>query len=115
MPIVATGTGACWQIDWRPALAAILSAREKTAPPELAARFHVSLAQAIADVAKRTGLPAVALSGGCFQNVLLLDLTSEALRSAGLQVLRHHDLPANDGALAAGQALGVLWGITEVL
>ena len=114
MPVIDVGTGQGWQIDWRPALAAILQARGTEGPATLAARFHASLARGIADVAERIGLPTVALSGGCFQNVRLLDLTSDALRSAGFQVLRHHDLPSNDGALAAGQALGALWGITGV-
>jgi hydrogenase maturation protein HypF len=56
----------------------------------------------------------VALSGGCFQNVLLLDLTVAALRAAKFEVLTHRELPPNDGNIAAGQALGALWGLTSV-
>ena len=46
---------------------------------------------------------AVALSGGCFQNALLLDLTCRALGE--LPVLIHTRVPSNDGGLALGQAL----------
>ena len=71
-------------------------------------------AQGIVDVARRAGAGTVALSGGCFQNVLLLDLTVAALRDAGLNVLTHHELPPNDGNIAAGQALGALLNLTTV-
>ena len=114
MPVSEAEGGESWLGVWRPVLAAILQAGAAADPAVLAARFHASLAGGIAGVAARVGVPAVALSGGCFQNVRLLDLTSHALRSAGFHVLRHHDLPPHDGALAAGQALGALWGITAV-
>jgi hydrogenase maturation protein HypF len=56
----------------------------------------------------------VALGGGCFQNALLLDLASAALKAEGFEVLAPRELPPNDGAIAAGQALGALWGLTTV-
>jgi hydrogenase maturation protein HypF len=73
----------------------------------MALRFHVGLAQSFARqahalvAAGRAG--AVVLSGGCFQNALLLDLTIRALD--GVRVLHHRTTPANDGGLALGQAL----------
>ncbi|WP_172330600.1 carbamoyltransferase HypF [Mangrovicoccus sp. HB161399] len=73
----------------------------------MAARFHAGLAQAFAAAARalvdggRAG--AVALSGGCFQNALLLELTVKAL--GDVPVLLHRRTPANDGSLALGQAL----------
>ena len=54
---------------------------------------------------QRTGLSTVALSGGVYQNLLLLDLTERALTKAGFTVIRHHLIPPNDGGLALGQAL----------
>ena len=114
MPVVEAGGRQGWQVDWRPMLAAILQAGTTADRAVFAARFHASLAHCVSEVAARAGVPTVALSGGCFQNMRLLDLTSRALRSAGFKVLRHHDLPPHDGALAAGQALGALWGITAV-
>ena len=70
-------------------------------------RFQAGLAQSFAakacDLVKRGDVKAVALSGGCFQNALLLDLTIEALND--VPVLIHTRVPANDGGLALGQAL----------
>jgi hydrogenase maturation protein HypF len=63
----------------------------------------------IADVCERlraaTGLSRVALSGGCFQNRLLLALTVPVLRMRGFEVLTHRQAPCNDGGLALGQAV----------
>jgi hydrogenase maturation protein HypF len=114
MPIIALDERQFWQIDWRPALAEIMAAKPKVQPGRLAARFQAGLARSIRDVAVRVGIETVVLSGGCFQNALLLDETGKALRAAKLKVLCHRDLPPNDGGLAAGQALGALLGITTV-
>jgi hydrogenase maturation protein HypF len=46
----------------------------------------------------------VALSGGVFQNRILFDLVRDGLCDAGLRVLTHRQVPANDGGLALGQA-----------
>lgn len=77
-------------------------------PPEtIALRFHAGLAAAFAAKARalveRGEARAVALSGGCFQNALLLDLTLQAL--GDIPVLTHRTTPANDGGLALGQAV----------
>ena len=114
MPIIAQGQGGIWQIDWRPAVAAILQERSRAGPGMLAARFHNALARCIMDLATRTGIETVVLSGGCFQNARLLDRTCDALRSAKFNVLCHRELPPNDGGLSAGQALGARWNITTV-
>lgn len=81
---------------------------EKGVSPQVMAwRFHAGLAQAFAQVARRLVLSgqarAVALSGGCFQNALLLDLTLSALKD--VPTLHHTRVPANDGGLALGQAV----------
>ena len=102
------------ELDWRPALAALLALLATTDTATLAARFHRGLAEAIAIIARQIGLGTVALSGGCFQNRLLLEGSRERLFAAGFTVLSHHDLPPNDGNLAAGQALAARLGITEV-
>ncbi|HSK95529.1 MAG TPA: hypothetical protein VK891_02840, partial [Euzebyales bacterium] len=77
--------------------------------PTIAARFHAGVARAIVEACGRTraatGLDTVALSGGVFQNVLLLDATVGALRAAGCDVLTHHRVPPNDGGISFGQAV----------
>jgi hydrogenase maturation protein HypF len=69
----------------------------------IAARFHNALVDAIVTVAERTGLAHVALSGGVFQNDLLVTRAAAALRNAGFEVLLHRRVPANDGGIALGQ------------
>ena len=75
----------------------------------LAMAFHVGLAEFIAatcESARRsTGISTAALSGGVFQNALLLRLTADRLKSKHFRVLTHGLVPANDGGLALGQAL----------
>jgi len=83
-------------------------------PAVLAAAFHRALARGIAAVASQAGAGTIALGGGCFQNALLLDLTAAALERAGFEVLVPRELPPNDGAIAAGQALGAVWNMTTV-
>ncbi len=114
MPIIGPGLGGILQVDWRPVLAAILKDRSSVSPGVLAARFHNALARCVLDLAVRVGIKTVVLSGGCFQNVRLLDTIHRALRSAGFNILCHRDLPPNDGGLSAGQALGAQWNITSV-
>ncbi len=81
---------------------------------EIAAAFHVTLAQMIVSAARqvqaRTGIGVVALSGGSFQNRLLLRLAREGLRAAGFEVLTHRQVPTNDGGLSLGQAVIALHG-----
>ncbi|MCL2535136.1 MAG: carbamoyltransferase HypF [Nocardiaceae bacterium] len=76
--------------------------------PELAFGFHCALAEATArvaaDVARRAGVGTAGLTGGVFQNRLLTALVRVRLEAAGLRVLTHHAVPANDGGLSLGQA-----------
>ncbi|HXE00075.1 MAG TPA: carbamoyltransferase HypF [Candidatus Acidoferrum sp.] len=78
-------------------------------PPLIAARFHNGVAASIVAgcrvVRERSGLATVALSGGVFQNMVLLARTVDALEAHGFQVLRHRQVPPNDGGLSLGQAV----------
>jgi len=114
LPITTPGAPGAWEVDWRPLVAGLLTPAARAAPAMSAARFHAALARSVADVARKVGVATVALSGGCYQNVRLLEATVRELRAAGFNVLGHRDLPPNDGGLSAGQALGALWGITSV-
>ncbi len=84
----------------------------KTPVPVMAARFHKGLAKAIVMMAEKcTGRAAklgtpvrqIALSGGCFQNAVLLELVSAQLTEMKFEVLTQSRVPANDGGLALGQ------------
>lgn len=104
--------GAMWEVEWAPMMRALLHAPADAA--RQAAAFHRGLARTIVEVARHAGVGTVALSGGSFQNALLHDLAGEWLRDAGFRVLVHRELSPNDGSLAAGQALGALWNLTDV-
>ncbi len=75
----------------------------------IAARFHLGLARAAAELAVRLaearGLDTVALSGGVMQNKTLFEALARELRGRGMRVLSHRQVPANDGGLALGQAV----------
>lgn len=70
-----------------------------------ALRFHLALAESIAEVAQRTGLARVLLTGGVFQNKLLTEATIVAVGRRGATALWPKDVPPNDGGLAVGQVL----------
>jgi hydrogenase maturation protein HypF len=93
-------------VDWRPMVSAMLDdLRRKRSPDQIAAQFHVGLAAGIVRVAQAAGLPRVVLTGGCFQNGLLLSLARRGLEEAGFTVYSHSLVPPNDGGLSLGQAV----------
>ncbi len=83
------------------------------AVPEVAGKFHNSAAALVAAaceaVRRRRGLNKVVLTGGVFQNMLLLGKASEALSTAGFEVFTHRRVPPNDGGISLGQAVVANW------
>lgn len=81
----------------------------EVSPARVSARFHWSVAHLITKVAYKIGrerhLNRVALSGGVFQNILLLGQTCQLLQAAGFQVFTHRRVPTNDGGISLGQAM----------
>jgi hydrogenase maturation protein HypF len=75
----------------------------------IAARFHggiIALVEAgCALLRERHGLGTVALSGGVFQNLLLLGGAVSRLEARGFRVLTHSRVPCNDGGISLGQAV----------
>jgi hydrogenase maturation protein HypF len=95
-----------WVLDWRPVVLGVLDDMARAeAVSTIAARFHGALVDGIVEIAGRAATARVALSGGCFQNRVLLERTSAALRAAGHEVLVHRQVPANDGGVCLGQVV----------
>ena len=75
----------------------------------ISARFHRGVADLIVAAClllrESSGLGTVALSGGVFQNLLLLGTVTSLLEAAGFRVLTHSRVPPNDGGISLGQAV----------
>lgn len=104
---VTAGTPAL--VGWAPMWGALLADLARDTSRELiAARFHQGLVSALGRVARdlaiRHDFGTVVLSGGVFQNRILLEGVARSLRAAGLIVLTPRRFPANDGGISLGQA-----------
>lgn len=79
---------------------------------ELAYYFHVALVCEILSVSvfarEKYKIDKIALSGGCFQNQLFMNLIKNLLETHNFKVLTHKLIPANDGGIALGQALAAM-------
>lgn len=97
------------EIDWSPLIQAILEDRKtEIALETIAAKFHNTLVEAIAIVAKQIGIEQILLTGGCFQNQYLTERAMYKLQQAGFKPYCHHQIPPNDGGIAAGQIMAAL-------
>jgi hydrogenase maturation protein HypF len=97
------------KVDMRRMVRQIVDEVERgVAAATISARFHNTLVAVVEKVCIRMrrdkGLARVCLSGGCFQNVRLLEGCLQALRSAGFEVFFQQRVPCNDGGIALGQA-----------
>ena len=83
--------------------------KNRVSIPIISLKFHNTVAQIIARmcklIARESGITQVALSGGVFQNRLLLKLTTTTLQREDFRVLTHHLVPCNDGGISLGQAV----------
>ena len=108
-PMIPGAASGSWLLDPVPLLIALGELRNRgVSVPELAARFHESIAAGSDELAARlaahSGLRTIVLSGGCFQNARLLVSLRARLEARGLRVLAPRRLGANDGAVSYGQA-----------
>jgi hydrogenase maturation protein HypF len=99
-----------WQIDLRPMIERIVAELQHGRPlGAIAAKFHNTVTAVIVDICQRLraheGLSRVCLSGGAFQNMVLLERTVASLRACGFAVFLHAAVPPNDGGIALGQAV----------
>jgi hydrogenase maturation protein HypF len=95
-------------IDPGPVLAAVVADVRAGVPPGMiGAKFHAAVADLVVELAatEDTGSQPVALSGGVFQNALLLRLVLDGMRAKGFRVITHRHVPPNDGGIALGQIL----------
>ncbi|MGE5841226.1 MAG: carbamoyltransferase HypF, partial [Deltaproteobacteria bacterium] len=78
-------------------------------PSFISGKFHRTVARLVVETCRRirmeSGLDRVVLSGGVFQNVLLLELVVQGLKQLGFEVHTHHLVPTNDGGISLGQAV----------
>ena len=97
------------ELDFRPLLEAVIRDRQRGRDPgEIARAFHLSVAAGIRDSAvslcQTHNLDTVVLSGGVFQNELLLGFLKPLLEAASLHIWTNHAVPPNDGGISLGQA-----------
>jgi hydrogenase maturation protein HypF len=95
-------------IDPAPVLGAIVDdLRAGTSTGAIGAKFHRAVADVVVELAgmEDTGGQPIALSGGVFQNALLLRMTVDGLLTKGFRVITHRHVPPNDGGIALGQLL----------
>ncbi|MEH2235323.1 carbamoyltransferase HypF [Nostoc sp.] len=99
-----------YYIDPRPMCQALLNDLQQQIPQAvIAAKFHKGLANSIVEMVKQLSqenpIYQVALTGGVFQNCILLEEITKRLQTFGIKVLTHSLVPANDGGLSLGQAI----------
>jgi hydrogenase maturation protein HypF len=93
-------------INFTPMIHAIISdLNHSKSPADIARTFHNTIVEFIIRVAEMTNKLRVVLSGGCFQNELLLQRAVQRLQQTGHQPYWHQRIPPNDGGIALGQAV----------
>lgn len=106
-----------WRTDWAPLLSMLGNTTRSAA--ERAASFHFSLAQALVEQAKQlrtqTGIKAIGLTGGVFQNRVLAEAAISRLEAAGFTVHLPQRVPVNDAGLSFGQVIEFLHSSTEIV
>jgi hydrogenase maturation protein HypF len=96
-------------IDWQPIIISIINdLRKNINSSVISTKFHNTLAKVILEIAKRSELNKVVLSGGCFQNALLSERTISLLQENNYKVYWHQRIPPNDGGIALGQIAAYL-------
>jgi hydrogenase maturation protein HypF len=92
--------------DWDLLVHAVIDDRRTGVPvPLISARFHNALAEWIVEVALKSGLKQIVLSGGVFQNRYLTERAAAVLERRGFTVYTHQKVPPNDGGIALGQVV----------
>ncbi len=98
------------EVDWAPMVRTMMvEVARNTRPETMARKFHNTLAEMIASAvtgpANEGSAVPVLLTGGCFQNRLLTELTVTRLQACGVKVYWHQRVPPNDGGISLGQVV----------
>jgi hydrogenase maturation protein HypF len=101
-------------IDWGPMVVEILKdLGNETSSSVISAKFHNTLTEIILHIAQKLNKQKIVLSGGCFQNVLLLEKAINKLEKHNFKIYWHHFVPTNDGGISLGQIAFALKKIKE--
>ena len=108
-PVTVSGEGQCRILSWAPLWQALTcDLKNSVEAGVIAAKFHLGLATALADIADaiadEAGIRRIALSGGVMQNRILLETLHRRLAGQGFDILVQSRVPANDSGLSLGQA-----------
>lgn len=103
-PIIIIENNGLFEWEWRPVITELLNDVDANIPKsKIARKFHNTLSEYIVEMAKKINVPRIVLSGGCFQNMILLNQTITLLRRNGFTPYWHQRIPANDGGISLGQ------------
>ena len=100
---IEPGTTA-YTVDWVPCIEEMIKdlANEQSTP-YVTRKFHNGLAQLVVKLVRLKNVDAALMSGGCFQNRLLLELCINRCKQEGITPYWNQQIPTNDGGLAYGQ------------
>ena len=99
------------ELDWQPMILDILDeVKLGISRREIAFKFHQALVNAVVVIGRLSAQKQICLSGGCFQNKTLLEMTVQQLRKEKYSVYWNRDVPINDGGISLGQAVAFYQG-----
>ncbi|MGB9697283.1 MAG: carbamoyltransferase HypF [Ignavibacteria bacterium] len=99
-------------IKWEPLIEEIISDLENgISRGIISAKFHNTLVEIIVEMVGKLGYNQILISGGCFQNIYLLERTIDRLEKSGCKIFWNQQVPINDGGISFGQIAAYL--ITE--
>ncbi|MGA1843210.1 MAG: carbamoyltransferase HypF [bacterium] len=109
-PVVVSTEASPWRMEIAPIILGIVEDLDRMVPREvIGRRFHTTIIRMGVDAARavceRHAIDRVVVSGGCFQNRILLEGIVEGLRRQGIHAFFHRHVPTNDGGISLGQAV----------
>lgn len=103
-PFELISAGTLLIVDWKEMIVNISNdVRKNLSRNDIARKFHNTLVEIIVAVAKRSHHKKIVLTGGCFQNLLLLENSIRRLSEEGFTPYWHQRIPTNDGGISVGQ------------